>query len=103
MKAILRKVTFNQGKTDSGVEFDYTRIFIERPISESSQNEFGFDLIQCEYGPYAKKSELEYLRGKLPVNVEIELVPEIKGKRVLQQVYSLKVLDDVKPAQKPAA
>lgn len=41
MKAILRKVTWNKGQTDNGVIFDYTRVFIERPISDSSSNEFG--------------------------------------------------------------
>ena len=73
--------------------YDYTRVFIERPISDSSVNEFGFDLIQCEYGEEAKKAELEYLRGKLPVEVDIELMPEIKGKKVIQKVYSMKVLN----------
>lgn len=91
MKAILRKVTWNKGQTDNGVIYDYTRVFIERPISDSSVNEFGFDLIQCEYGEEAKKAELEYLRGKLPVEVDIELMPEIKGKKVLQKVHSMKV------------
>ena len=84
MKAILRKVTWNKGQKDN--------VFIERPISDSSANEFGFDLIQCEYGEEAKKVELEHLRGKLPVEVDIELMPEIKGKRVLQKVYSMKVV-----------
>ncbi len=93
MKAILRKVTWNKGQTDNGVIYDYTRVFIERPISDSSVNEFGFDLIQCEYGEEAKKAELEYLRGKLPVEVDIELMPEIKGKKVIQKVYSMKVLN----------
>lgn len=100
MKAILRKVTWNKGQTDNGVIFDYTRVFIERPISDSSANEFGFDLIQCEYGDEAKKVELEHLRGKLPVEVDIELMPEIKGKKVLQKVYSMKVVGQNSSATK---
>jgi hypothetical protein len=92
MKAILRKVTWNKGQTDNGTVFDYTRVFIERPISDSSVNEFGFDLIQCEYGDESKKVELQHLRGKLPVEVDIELMPEIKGKKVIQKVYSMKVV-----------
>lgn len=96
MKALLMKVTTNKGQTDNGVQFDYTRVFIQRPISDTSTNEFGYDLVQCEYGDSSKMAELEHLRGKLPVNVEIELVPEIKGKRVLHQVHSMRVIDEPK-------
>lgn len=104
MKANLKKVTWNKGQTENGTVFDYCRVFIERPISDSSLNEFGFDLIQCEYGPESRKDELLYLKDQLPVEVEIELVPEIKGKRVLHQVYSLKVIDDkVKVPMKPVS
>lgn len=93
MKAILRKVAFNKGKTDNGIEYDYTRLFIERPISADSQNEFGHDLIQCEFGSAEKVKEIQHLRGRLPVEVEVDLVPEIKGKKVIQVVHSLRVLD----------
>lgn len=96
MKAILKKITWNKGQTDNGVGFDYTRVFVEVPVSESSSNEFGYDVVQCEYGDESKKADLEYLRGKLPVSVEIDLMPEVKGKRVLQRVLSMRVLDDVK-------
>lgn len=96
MKALLMKVTTNKGQTDNGVQFDYTRVFIQRPISDTSTNEFGYDLVQCEYGDASKMTELEYLRGKLPVNVDIEIVPEIKGKRVLNKVHSMRVLDEAK-------
>lgn len=41
MLMTLRKVSWNKGQTDNGIEYDYCRIDCDMPIYEGSKNEFG--------------------------------------------------------------
>lgn len=93
MKATLRKVTWNKGQTESGAAYDYTRVFIEVPVYDASAKEFGYDTMQCEYGDESKHAELLHLRGQLPIEVDIDIVPVKKGSQVLQQVRSMRVIE----------
>ena len=43
MKTQLRKVKFNKGDME-GRPYDYTRIYIEIPVYEKSEKEFGVDV-----------------------------------------------------------
>ena len=67
----LRKVAWNKGVTDNGIEYDYTRITCEIPIYEGSPKEFGVETFELEYGPESRHHELLHLKGKLPVQVDI--------------------------------
>lgn len=99
MKTQLRKVKFNKGVMESsGNVYDYTRIYIEIPVYEKSEKEFGVDVLELEFGDEADHVKLEHLRGKLPVPVEVEWIPAKKGKDNVNIVTKLEVLA---PADKP--
>lgn len=97
----LRKVAWNKGVTDNGVEYDYTRITCEIPIYEGSPKEFGVETFELEYGPESRHHELLHLRGKLPVQVEIGYMEAKKGKQLIRVVQSLRVLDEPKDGKVP--
>jgi hypothetical protein len=102
MKASLRKVKWNKGVVaDTGREYDYTRIYIEAPIWDGASNEFGLDTIQLEYGNEEAHKNLFHLKGKLPVDVEIEYIDMVKGNDVLKVVQNLKVLTPQPVTPKP--
>ena len=92
----LRKVAWNKGVTDNGVEYDYTRITCEIPIYEGSPKEFGVETFELEYGLESRHHELMHLKGKLPFQVEIGYMEAKKGKNLIRVVQSLRVLDDPK-------
>lgn len=97
MRTQLRKVKFNKGDME-GRPYDYTRIYIEIPVYEKSEKEFGVDVLELEFGDEADHVKLEHLRGKLPVPVEVEWIPAKKGKDNVNIVTKLEVLT---PADKP--
>lgn len=99
MKATLRKVSWNKGKLDNGTEYNYTRLFIEVPVYYASENEFGYDVMQCDYGDESRHQELINLRGKLPVEVEVDIYQAKKGGQIIHVVDSLKVLNQSAPAK----
>ncbi len=93
MKTQLRKVKFNKGTVEgSGQEYDYTRIYVEIPVYEQQQKEFGVDVLELEYGTEADHIKLAHLRGKLPCLVEVEFTPVKKGNGMINVVTKLEIL-----------
>lgn len=89
MKAQLLKVKWNNGKTDNGIEFDYTRISLMIPVYTNSRNEFGYDVMEAEYGTAETHNNLLQYKGKLPLDVEVDLIPQKKGNQVINVVSRL--------------
>ena len=87
MKTQLRKIKWNKGQT-----YDYTRIYVEANVYDKSVNEFGVDVIELEYGSEADHTKLDHLRGKLPVDVNVEWETQIKGKNEIKVVTRLDFL-----------
>ena len=67
MKAQLRKVKWNKGTVEgSGQEYDYTRVYVEIPVYEQQQKEFGVDVLELEYGTEADHIKLAHLQRQTP-------------------------------------
>lgn len=95
MKAQLRKVKWNKGKVDgSETEYDYTRIYIEVPVYDKQEKEFGVDVLELEYGVEADHIKLAHLRGKLPCMVDVDFMPVKKGNQNINVVTRLEVLSN---------
>lgn len=92
MKASLRKVKWNKGSTDKGHEYDYTRIYIEVPVYDKQEKEFGLDTIELEFGSEAEHTKLSHLRGKLPVDVDVDFQVMKKGNTNINVVTKLDIL-----------
>ena len=92
MKTQLRKVKWNKGQTENGQTYDYTRIYVEANVYDKALNEFGVDVIELEYGSEADHAKLDHLRGKLPVDVNVEWETQIKGKNEVKVVTRLDFL-----------
>ena len=99
MKVQLRKVKWNQGQTDNGHAYDYTRIYVEIPVYDRQEKEFGVDVLELEYGSAADHVKLDHLRGKLPVWVDVDWQVAKKGNDTVYVVTRLEVVQD-KPAPK---
>ena len=103
MKAQLRKVKWNKGTVEgSGQEYDYTRVYVEIPVYEQQQKEFGVDVLELEYGTEADHIKLAHLRGKLPCLVEVEFIPVKKGNGMINLVTKLEVLGQTAVSQAQA-
>ena len=83
MLMTLRKVSWNKGQTDNGIEYDYCRIDCDMPIYEGSKNEFGVDSFTLEFGPMERHKELLHLKGKLPVQVDVAYHEAKKAKTLI--------------------
>lgn len=92
MKFILRKVKWNKGQTENGTEYDYCRLTLELPVFEGATNEFGVDAAEYEYGNADSHKNLLNLKGKLPIEVDVEFRQVKKGNQTLNQIISLKPL-----------
>ena len=93
MKTQLRKIKWNKGTVEgSGQEYNYTRVYVEIPVYEQQQKEFGVDVLELEYGAEADHVKLAHLRGKLPCLVEVEFMPVKKGNGMINVVTKLEVL-----------
>ena len=91
MKALLRKVKWNKGEMDNGTKYDYTRIYIEVPIYDKQEREFGVDVLELEFGDESEHSKLVHLRGKLPCQVEVDFIPVKKGNASINVVTRFEV------------
>lgn len=91
MKALLRKVKWNKGETENGTKYDYTRIYIEVPIYDKQEREFGVDVLELEFGDESEHSKLAHLRGKLPCLVEVDFMPVKKGNANINVVTRFEV------------
>ena len=96
MKVMLRKVKFNKGVMD-GRPYDYTRIYIEVPVYEKQEKEFGVDVLELEFGDESDHVKLEHLRGKLPILVDLDYMPVKKGNDDIKLVTRFEVIGDAKP------
>ena len=92
MKALLRKVKWNKGETENKTQYDYTRVYIEVPVYEKQEKEFGVDVLELEYGSEADHVKLAHLRGKLPCLVDVDFMPVKKGNTDINVVTRLEVL-----------
>ena len=100
MKTQLRKIKWNKGTVEgSGQEYDYTRVYVEIPVYEQQQKEFGVDVLELEYGTEADHIKLAHLRGKLPLPVEVEFMPVKKGNGMINVVTKLEVLGQTAVSQ----
>lgn len=100
MRTQLRKVKWNQGQTEKGHAYDYTRIYVEIPVYDRSEKEFGVDVLELEFGSAADHVKLAHLRGKLPALVDVEWQAAKKGNDTVNVVTRFEVVHD-KPASKP--
>ena len=94
MKTYLRKVKWNKGETDKGHAYDYTRIYIEIPVYDRQEREFGVDVLELEFGSEADHTKLAHLRGKLPIPVEVEWYAAKKGNDEVNVVSRFEVISD---------
>lgn len=102
MKAILTKVKWNKGSLDNGQTYDYTRVSLQMPINPSSTNEFGVDILDCDYGTSENHMELIHFKGKLPCEVEFELEQVMsKGKLVnlVKNIRPIGIIRTTKPTE----
>ena len=100
MKTQLRKIKWNKGTVEgSGQEYDHTRVYVEIPVYEQQQKEFGVDVLELEYGTEADHIKLAHLRGKLPLPVEVEFMPVKKGNGMINVVTKLEVLGQTAVSQ----
>lgn len=90
MKAYLRKVKWNKGQTENGTPYDYCRVTLELPVFDGATNEFGVDAADYEYGNADSHKNLLNLKGKLPIEVEVDFRQVKKGNQTLNQIVSLK-------------
>lgn len=93
MKTMLRKIKWNSGEMD-GTKYDYTRIYVEIPVYEEQEKEFGVDVLELEFGKEDAHKKLDYLRGHLPIQVDVEWIPAKKGNSNINVVTKLEVLDN---------
>ena len=91
MKALLRKVKWNKGEMENGTKYDYTRIYIEVPIYDKQEREFGVDVLELEFGDESEHSKLVHLRGKLPCQVEVDFIPVKKGNASINVVTRFEI------------
>lgn len=96
MKTELRKVKWNKGKTDNGIEYDYCRIYVEAKVYDRAEKEFGLDVIELELGKSDEHIKLLQYRGKLPLPVEVDWETQVKGKDEVKVVTRFEVLNDKK-------
>lgn len=99
MRTQLRKVKWNKGETEKGHAYDYTRVYIEIPVYDRQEKEFGVDVLELEFGAEADHRQLAHLRGKLPVMVDVEWYSAKKGNDTVNIVTKLDIVQD-KPAPK---
>lgn len=99
MRTYLRKVKWNKGETDNGHAYDYTRVYIEIPVYDRQEKEFGVDVLELEFGSEADHRQLVHLRGKLPALVDVEWYAAKKGNDTVNIVTKLDIVQD-KPAPK---
>lgn len=97
MKATLTKVKWNKGTTESGQVYDYTRVYLLVPIYESSVNEFGVDMMECQFGNADDYARLLPLKGRLPMEVNVEITQAMKGGKMVNVIQTLDV-----PTERPA-
>nr|DAN78376.1 MAG TPA: RstB-like protein [Inoviridae sp.] len=95
MLMILKKVSWNKGTTDNGIDYDYCRILCDIPVYEGSKNEFGVDSFELELGTSEKHKELLHLKGKLPVQVDIAYHEAKKGKNFVRVVDHIREIKQV--------
>ena len=98
MKTQLRRVKHNKGEYE-GRSYDYTRIYVDIPVYDRSEKEFGVAELELEFGTEEDVQKIAHLRGKLPVPVDVEWTPAKKGGDTVNLVTRLDILQD-KPAPK---
>lgn len=101
MKALLTKVKWSKGVMENGTTYDYTRVYFQMPIYDESPNEFGVDVMECEFGLESKHLELLQFKGKLPCEVEVELEQVMKKGKLVNFVTSLRPIS-AQVTRKPA-
>lgn len=90
--AILTKVKWNKGKTENGQEYDYTRAVIQMPIYDNSANEFGVDMLECEYGLAAQHIDLLHFKGKLPCEVKCDIQHSMRRGKTVTLIANIELV-----------
>lgn len=98
MKATLTKVKWNKGTTENGQVYDYTRVYLLVPVYESSANEFGVDMMECQFGSADDHARLLPLKGRLPMEVNVEITQAMKNGKMVNVIQSLDV-----PPERPVS
>lgn len=94
MKTMLRKIKWNSGEMD-GTKYDYTRIYVEIPVYEEQEKEFGVDVLELEFGKEEAHKKLAHLRGQLPIECDVEWYAARKGKDgIVNVVTRLEILEN---------
>lgn len=98
MKAILTKVKWNKGVLENGTPYDYTRVTLQMPIYDQSQNEFGVDSLECDYGTESQHVDLLGFKGKLPCEVELDMMQVMKRGKPVTMVANIRPVHPVRKA-----
>lgn len=93
MKAIMTKVKWNKGVLENGQAYDYTRVTLQVPIYDQSSNEFGVDTLECEYGTESQHVDLLSYRGKLPLEIECDML------QVMKRGKPVNLITNIRPTQ----
>ena len=88
--AILTKVKWNKGQMENGQPYDYTRVTVQMPIYDNSANEFGVDMLECEYGTADQHVELMHLKGKLPCDIECDMQQSMRRGKPVTIIANIK-------------
>lgn len=88
--AILTRVKWNKGTLESGQGYDYTRVTIQMPIYDQSANEFGVDMMECEYGTSDQHVELLPFRGRLPLEIECDMTQSMRRGKPVTLIANIK-------------
>lgn len=89
----MTKVKWNKGALDNGQTYDYTRVTLQVPIYEQSGNEFGVDTLECEYGTESQHVDLLGYRGKLPLEIECDML------QVMKRGKPVNLITNIRPTQ----
>lgn len=91
--AILTKVKWNKGQLENGQAYDYTRVTVQMPIYDNSANEFGVDMLECEYGKADQHNELMHLKGKLPCDIECDMQQSMRRGKPVTIIANIKPIN----------
>lgn len=96
MKAILTKVKWNKGTLDNGQAYDYTRVSLQLPVNPHATNEFGVDILDCDFGTSDKHVELLGFKGKLPCEVDLDMEQVMSKGKLVNVVKNIRPISSIR-------
>lgn len=99
MQAVMTKVKWNKGTLENGQSYDYTRVTLQIPIYDQSANEFGVDTLECEYGTESQHVDLLQYRGKLPLQIECDMLQVMKRGKPVNLITNIRPIQAIRQAK----